>query len=376
MQTAKVAIVGAGISGLYAAYRLKQIGINDFIVLEARDRTGGRMYSVSAIESKNGGNKLDRFDLGPSWFWPQYQSQLADLIKSLGLESLEQSEQGDSVLQRSAQQPPIRSSGHRGNPISMRLVGGMAALTDALAAQIDASKIQLQCAVTSIRTVDEQVAITYSDMNGLQHTMMVEHVLLALPPRLATSTIVFEPPLPDDLKSHWDHMPTWMAPHAKYVAVYDQPFWREQGLSGQARSACGPLVEIHDASNPQGKAALFGFVGLPANQRQQLTQVELKSLCREQLEALFGNEATTPQFELLQDWAIEPYTATAQDSSFSAQHAAAPPNQTATGKWQNRITGIGSEWSVEFPGYIAGAIDAASVGVEALLSRQSSNFPS
>jgi monoamine oxidase len=376
MQTAKVAIVGAGISGLYAAYRLKQIGINDFIVLEARDRTGGRMYSVSAIESKNGGNKLDRFDLGPSWFWPQYQSQLADLIKSLGLESLEQSEQGDSVLQPSAQQPPIRSSGHRGNPISMRLVGGMAALTDALAAQIDASKIQLQCVVTSIRTVDEQVAITYSDMNGLQHTMMVEHVLLALPPRLATSTIVFEPPLPDDLKSHWDHMPTWMAPHAKYVAVYDQPFWREQGLSGQARSACGPLVEIHDASNPQGKAALFGFVGLPANQRQQLTQVELKSLCRKQLEALFGNEATTPQFELLQDWAIEPYTATAQDSSFSAQHAAAPPNQTATGTWRHRITGIGSEWSVEFPGYIAGAIDAASVGVEALLNRQSSNFPS
>lgn len=171
-------------------------------------------------------------------------------------------------------------------------------------------------------------------------------------------------------------MPTWMAPHAKYVAVYDKPFWREQGLSGQARSACGPLVEIHDASNPQGKAALFGFVGLPANQRQQLTQVELKSLCREQLEALFGNEATTPQFELLQDWAIEPYTATAQDSSFSAQHTAAPPNQTTTGPWHNRITGIGSEWSVEFPGYIAGAIDAASVGVEALLSRQLSNFPS
>ena len=376
MQTAKVAIVGAGVCGLYAAYRLKQMGIKDVVVFEARDRIGGRIYSVAALESRSGDNEHDRFDLGPSWFWPQYQPQLADLIRKLGLESLQQFEQGDSVLQRSAQLSPTRSPSQSGNPISMRLVGGMAALTDALAEHIDASQIQLQCAVTSLRTADEQVVITYSDMDGLQQTMMVEHVLLALPPRLAASAIAFEPPLPDDLKSHWDHMPTWMAPHAKYVAVYDKPFWREQGLSGQARSACGPLVEIHDASNPQGKAALFGFVGLPADVRQQLTQVELKSLCREQLAELFGNEATTPQAELLQDWAIEPCTATAQDNSFSAHHAAAPPNQTATGAWRHRLTGIGSEWSVEFPGYIAGAIDAASVGVQALLNRQSSNLPS
>jgi monoamine oxidase len=376
MQTARVAIVGAGVSGLYAAYRLKQIGIDDFIVLEARDRIGGRIYSVSAHELENGDNKYDRFDLGPSWFWPQYQPQLADLIRNLGLESLPQFEQGDTLLQRATQLLPIRSPSQSGNPISMRLVGGMGALTEALAAQMEASQILLQCVVTSIRADDELVAITYSDTDGSPRTMIVEHVLLALPPRLAVSAIAFEPPLPDDLKAHWDQMPTWMAPHAKYVAVYDKPFWREQGLSGQARSACGPLVEIHDASNPQGKAALFGFVGLPADRRQQLTQVELKNLCREQLKALFGNEAATPQCELLQDWAIEPYTATAQDSCFSAHHAAAPPNQTTTGRWHLRITGIGSEWSVEFPGYIAGAIDAASVGVQALLNRQSSNFPS
>jgi monoamine oxidase len=376
MQKAKVAIVGAGVSGLYAAYRLKQNGMHDFILLEARNRIGGRIYSVAALGSESGGHDQDRFDLGPSWFWPQYQPQLAELIGNLGLESLQQFEQGDSVTQRSAQQPPTRSPSHSGNPISMRLVGGMAALTDALAAQIDASQIRLQCAVTSIRADKEQVAITYIDMDGLQQTMMVDHVLLALPPRLAAGAIAFDPPLPDDIKPHWNHTPTWMAPHAKYVAIYDKPFWREQGLSGQARSACGPLVEIHDASNPQGQAALFGFVGLPVDLRQQLTQTELKSLCRAQLKTLFGTEAATPQSDLLQDWAIEPYTATAQDSSFSAHHAAAPPNQTDTGTWHHRLTGIGSEWSVEFPGYIAGAIDAANVGVQALLNRKPNNQPS
>jgi len=376
MQTAKVAIVGAGVSGLYAAYRLKQMGLNDFIVLEARDRIGGRIYSVAAAESDEVGDKRDRVDLGPSWFWPQYQPQLAKLIGSLGLESLQQFEQGDSILQRAAQQPPVRSPSQSGHPISMRLVGGMASLTDALAAQVDASKIQLQCAVTSIRTEEEQVVITCSDRNGAQQMITVAHVLLAVPPRLAASAISFEPGLPDDLKSYWEKTPTWMAPQAKYVAIYDKPFWREQGLSGQARSACGPLVEIHDASNPTGKAALFGFVGIPADVRQQVTQAELKSLCRAQLGALFGSQVKTPQTDLLQDWAIESYTATAQDVSASAHHAAAPPNQTTTGAWRHRITGIGSEWSVEFPGYIAGAIDAVNVGVQALLNRQSSTVPS
>lgn len=249
----------------------------------------------------------------------------------------------------------------------------MAELTDALAAQIDTTKIHLQCPVTRIHLDDENVVITYSGRDGSLQTVMVERVLLALPPRLAATTIAFEPALPDDLKRRWDNTPTWMAPHAKYVAVYDKPFWREQGLSGQARSFCGPLVEIHDASNPHGNAALFGFVGLPADRRQQLTRAELQSLCRAQLEALFGEKVKTPQSEFLQDWALEPYTATAQDSSASAHHAAAPPNHAPTGVWHHRLTGIGSEWSVEFPGYIAGAIDAVSVGVQNLLNRQPNN---
>ncbi|MEO6831549.1 MAG: FAD-dependent oxidoreductase [Chitinophagaceae bacterium] len=40
----KVAIIGAGFSGLAAAYQLKQKGI-PFVVLESRNRTGGRVFS-------------------------------------------------------------------------------------------------------------------------------------------------------------------------------------------------------------------------------------------------------------------------------------------------------------------------------------------
>jgi len=47
MQTARIAIVGAGLSGLYAAYLLEQQGIKDYVLLEARDSIGGRIASAS-----------------------------------------------------------------------------------------------------------------------------------------------------------------------------------------------------------------------------------------------------------------------------------------------------------------------------------------
>jgi monoamine oxidase len=131
-----------------------------------------------------------------------------------------------------------------------------------------------------------------------------------------------------------------MAPHAKYLAIYEAPFWRALGLSGQARSAAGPLGEIHDASLPDGPAALFGFFGVPAGVRQRVPDAEMRALCRAQLVRLFGATAAT------------------------AQHAGAPPATAADGPWRGRLTGIASEWSPQFPGYLAGAIDAASRGIQ------------
>ena len=42
----KVIIIGSGVSGLAAGYSLKQKGVTDIAVLEARNRVGGRTYTV------------------------------------------------------------------------------------------------------------------------------------------------------------------------------------------------------------------------------------------------------------------------------------------------------------------------------------------
>ena len=42
----QVVIVGAGISGLYAACNLIDNGIKNIVILEAQNRIGGRMHSI------------------------------------------------------------------------------------------------------------------------------------------------------------------------------------------------------------------------------------------------------------------------------------------------------------------------------------------
>ena len=43
----KIIIIGAGISGLSTAYNLWNSGFNNLTLLEARDRIGGRIHSIT-----------------------------------------------------------------------------------------------------------------------------------------------------------------------------------------------------------------------------------------------------------------------------------------------------------------------------------------
>ena len=52
-----------------------------------------------------------------------------------------------------------------------------------------------------------------------------------------------------------------------------------------------------------------------------------------------------------------------EDQDAAGHHAAAPPSGADHGAWQGRLIGIGSEWSPQFPGYLAGAVDAAERGL-------------
>jgi len=367
MQTTRVAIVGGGLAGLYAAHVLTQRGIHDFVTLEARGVWGGRIVSQPPAA---GGSPSDRFDLGPTWFWPGYQLQLDRVIDSLGLQRFVQHEEGDMVVEHTPNAAPVRMRGYASAPPSMRLVGGMGALIDALRQGPAPGQLRLNQSVQHIRCDGHHVELDTEDAQRHPNTYRVEHVLLAVPPRLALALIDFSPSLPDPLARAWRDTATWMAPHAKYVALYSEPFWRALGLSGEARSAHGPMSEIHDASMPGGSAALFGFLGVPARVRRSVADDALRAHCRAQLARLFGKQAAVPTADFFKDWAADPWTATQADQDGLGHHGIAPAASATAGLWQGRLIGIASEWSPQFPGYVAGAVEAAALGVNTLLEQR------
>jgi len=351
MQTS-VLIVGGGLAGLTLARRLHIAGV-DFQLLEARDRFGGRVLSVD----RDGRPSPDGFDLGPSWFWPKSQFGLATLVEALGLTTFQQHTAGDVVFHRMSREAPQRYRGFQQTPLSMRLAGGTGALIAALADCIPAQRLHHSSEVTQVEMIDTGVVATVVTADG-ETTLSAKHIVLALPPRVLEARVTFTPEMEPADRNLWRSTPTWMAPHAKFFAIYDRPFWREMGLSGSAQSLVGPLSEIHDATSASGVAALFGFVGVSSAQRKVMGLADLKAACVEQLSLLFGSDASRPAYTLLKDWSADPLTAAPLDSEPSG-HPAGGVQKWITGAWKGRAWMAGSEASPLEPGYLAGAVEAA-----------------
>jgi len=338
---AEVIIVGAGVSGLTAAWQLKKRGIS-YLLVEARNRTGGRIFSPSAYTSD--------YDLGPSWIWPG-QHNVAQLLSELKLETFDQPVGGATLYQ--LQSGEIQQ--HQGlSPMAgaYRIVGGSAALTNALTELLQTDNtFYLEHECTSIEANETGVTVYATHQNSTIQWQATS-VVMAIPPRLATR-LQYNPPLSSELNSALTQLPTWMAAHAKIVTLFDKPFWQEQGLSGSAISQIGPMVEIHDASpsttQADQPAALFGFVGYPADARAQIGEDELINRAKQQLIGLFGEAASKPVDVILQDWSQEPFTA----------HPAYGLTQDPQAQWTDRLHFISAETNHDNGGLIEGAVDRA-----------------
>ena len=358
-----VVIVGGGLAGLVAARSLHRLGIS-FLLLEARERLGGRILSADA----SGSESADGFDLGPSWYWPGMQPAMAALVGELALTSFPQQDNGDVIFQRMSRETPRRYRGLRQEPQSMRLVGGMSALVAAIASRLPKEQLRLGARVTQVGQVGQAVQVTFVEADGTARRIEAAHVVFALPPRLLESTVSFSPALGAATVRRWRETPTWMAPHAKFFALYDRPFWRDLGLSGTAQSMVGPLVEIHDATTASGRAALFGFVGVPAERRAALGREAITAASIAQLVHLFGPEAGLPIATLFKDWAADPLTATAEDP-LTGGHPQVDERPWVDDLWQAFLSLAGSETSTSEPGYLAGAVAAAERAVREVVGK-------
>lgn len=345
MHEVHTTVVGAGIAGLAVARALTAHGL-PVMVLEARDRVGGRLLSVGSDDA--------RLDLGATWFWAA-EHRVRALATELDVGVHAQYLDGDAVVQAG---PDVHRLG--GNPVDVpaaRFTPGAQELTLAMTAAMPAGSLALARRVTEIRAVAGGL-ITDSAAGAVRS----EHVVVAVPPALAVALIRFRPALPDALAQLARATPVWMGAVTKVVARYPTPFWRSAGLAGSAVSHVGPLREVHDMSGPDGSpAALFGFAG-PVGDRT-VTGAEVIA----QLTKLFGPEAARPDEVLVQDWRAERFTAPPGVEHLTT-YATFGHSRYGRPAMQGRLHWASTETGQDAPGHIEGALAAAERAVAAVLA--------
>lgn len=341
-----VVVVGAGISGLAVADHLTAAGVR-VIVLEARQRPGGRLLTAPPC-----------FDLGATWFWDG-EHRVARMVERLGLATFDQHLDGDTMYEDA--NGVRRLAGNLVDAPAHRFAGGAAELASRLAAALPDGCVRLGCAVESVEHDDDHLIVTASD-----HRWRSRHVVLGLAPSLAATSIRLPAETPADLLRVAVATPVWMGQIAKIVAVYDEPFWRAEGLAGAGISRVGPMQEIHDMSGPHGQpAALFGFA--PATLLGARPEVQIL----EQLRRLFGAAAAHPDRLLIHDWSAERHTVPQQTASSratsSADYSLYGHDLYQRPALNGRLHWSSTETATRHPGHIEGALDAAQRVSESIL---------
>ena len=182
-----------------------------------------------------------------------------------------------------------------------------------------------------------------------------QRVVVALPPTL-TSRIAYDPPLSAMRDQMTQRMPQGAV--VKCMAIYDRPFWREQGLTGQGTSDRGPIRLTFDNSPPDGSpGVLLGFLeGRFAREWGARPLEERRDAVVGTFARLFGPRAAKPVDYVDRVWADEEWTrgcyGCAMPTGAWTEYGPAMREPIGPLHWAGAETGI--VWS----GYMDGAVQS------------------
>jgi monoamine oxidase len=193
-----------------------------------------------------------------------------------------------------------------------RFVGGSQRVVIALAERLGTETVALGAAVRRIEHGPDGVTLhadrvgDSGDADG-ELVVRARRAIVAIAPALA-GRIVYDPPLP----GHRDQLTqrTPLGTVAKCMAIYDEPFWRADGLSGQATSDTGPVKLTYDNSPPGGRpGVLLGFLeGRRAREAGRLAPEDRRAAVIGCFTRLFGPRAARPDAYVERLWADEEYS--------------------------------------------------------------------
>ncbi len=184
-------------------------------------------------------------------------------------------------------------------------------------------------------------------------TWTARRVVVAVPPVLARR-IRFEPRLPERHARLLARIP--MGRVIKLEAVYDEPFWRADGLAGYTNADAGPVELTYDNSPPDGgPGVLLGFIeGAAATAWARRSPAARRAAALQTLAAAYGERARAPRRVIERVWESERFS-----RGGYAGHTA-PGTLTRYGAaLRTPVHGIhwaGTETATYWNGYMDGAV--------------------
>ncbi|MCP9954960.1 flavin monoamine oxidase family protein [Actinomadura madurae] len=228
-----------------------------------------------------------------------------------------------------------------------RFVGGSQEVPIRLAARLG-DIVRYNAPVRSIVTGSGGVTVTADGV-----TVSAERVIVAMSPAIADK-IDYSPALPASRAQLTQRYP--MGSVAKFVAVYDTPFWRADGLTGQAIADSGAIDATFDNSPPDGsRGILMGFMNQANMRRLDAAPADdVRAAGLDSFTKLFGSKAANPSLTGFQRWDNEMW-------SGGGPVGVAPPGAlTAFGPALRAPCGpihwAGTETSDYWTGYMDGAV--------------------
>ncbi len=188
-----------------------------------------------------------------------------------------------------------------GGAQEQHFVEGAQALAQRMADDLGPDRVHLGEPVTAVEH-DPTGATVRTPGRALR----ARRVVVAVPPTMR-QRIDFAPAPPPDHLGLAQRWPAGVL--SKAYAVYDAPFWRADGCSGQALADTGPAFITFDASPPDGSAGvLLGFVGGDyAREYDALEPAHRRQRALASFADLFGAQALAPRGFTDQRWAAEPW---------------------------------------------------------------------
>lgn len=334
-QRSEIIIIGAGLAGLTLAYRLSQNGIRP-LILEARDRIGGRIHTFS----HNG----TRLELGATWFADKHINLLS-LIDELNIPFEEQFYGKMGIYEAENGQTQLFELPKQAEK-TYRLSKGSVSLINALSNEIDQEDILIEHRVLSINFKEEHTQIE-TNKGSFETTLVIN----TLPPHLAINGISYSPELDSSIKSLASQTHTWMGESIKVGFLSPTPFWKERGI-GTFYSQRGPITEMYDHSNSSG----FAMKGFMHDQFIQIPSKEREKLVRNQLSHVFGQDVIDQVTYIEEPWKNEELTYLNYPGYVGPHQNNGHPDLRKPIS-HGKLILASSEAARKFPGYMDGAVE-------------------